>query len=266
MLRSMQPDSIVVAGGQSRRLGGIDKTMLVLRSDGLTLLQGVIDACVGRVIVVGQQREVSREVTWVSDEFPHGGPASGLWSGLPHVTTEYVFISAADQLLSPTDVAAICQASVGHDGAWAIRADGMGQPLCACVRTEVLRELLEPSRGINASPLRLLETRNMVPVSVSELVDVDTWNDVARMAEREGVQLMELWLERLGQVLDIPVADIPIDDLLDLTRDVAHNVERRAAPLTTFLIGLATSDGKRDVNEVMAAIRIALDEWKPSGQ
>jgi molybdopterin-guanine dinucleotide biosynthesis protein A len=39
-------------------------------------------------------------VTWVPDLNPGGGPAAGIWSGLSKCTSEYVFISAADQTLS----------------------------------------------------------------------------------------------------------------------------------------------------------------------
>ena len=59
---------------------------------------------------------------------------------------------------------------------------------------------------------------------------------------------MELkqWLTHLATELDI--SDIPLDDdamhtLLDLARDSAHEVERVAAPLTTFLVGIAVGRG-----------------------
>jgi hypothetical protein len=59
---------------------------------------------------------------------------------------------------------------------------------------------------------------------------------------------IEAWLERLSAELD--VADIQLDDndvhtLLDLARDAAHQVgERIAAPLTTFLVGVAVGRGQ----------------------
>jgi hypothetical protein len=59
---------------------------------------------------------------------------------------------------------------------------------------------------------------------------------------------MELkqWLTNLGAELEI--SDITLDDeavhtLLDLARDSAHEVERVAAPLTTFLVGIAVGRG-----------------------
>ena len=262
---AMAPDSIVVVGGKARRLGGIDKAMLALGTGGVSLLQSVIDACPSRVIAVGAQRNVTGDVLWISDVIADGGPAVGLWSALPHVTTDYVFITAADQIIDATSVQQVCDAALGHDGAWAIREDGSGQPLFACVHTSVLKELLAETQGVNQSPLRLLSTREMIGVSVKqgEIIDVDTWADVAEVARREGANVTQLWLDQIAQALGVDAADVPVDELLDLTRDVAHGVERKAAPLTTFMLGLAAGQSGRDLNELIAATQIALSDWSP---
>jgi hypothetical protein len=59
---------------------------------------------------------------------------------------------------------------------------------------------------------------------------------------------MELkqWLNTLTAELEI--SDVRLDDeavqtLLDVARDSAHEVERVAAPLTTFLVGVAVGRG-----------------------
>ena len=259
----MQPDSLVLAGGAARRMGGFDKTQLPLGDGGQSLLQQAVDSCPGRVIVVGHTRPLNCDVTWVPDLNPGGGPAAGVWSGLAHVTSTYVFITAADQLMTPAQVRSICDAAVGHDGAWAIRPDGTGQPLCACVRVDLLTDLLAPTCGVNQSPLRLLSGRDMVGVVVADLHDVDTWHDVRTQAHLKGIPMTQLWLDNLAQVLGIDSDDVPVSDLLDLTRDVAHTVERKAAPLTGFMLGLALGSGTKSIDELMAATRIALSEWKP---
>jgi hypothetical protein len=46
------------------------------------------------------------------------------------------------------------------------------------------------------------------------------------------------WVDELAEALGID-DDVDVDSLLDLARDSAHQVERRAAPVTTFLVGLA---------------------------
>lgn len=54
------------------------------------------------------------------------------------------------------------------------------------------------------------------------------------------------WLREVTAALKLPADSIPADlrnDLLDVTRDVAHNVARIAGPLTTYLLGLAAAHG-----------------------
>lgn len=251
-----------MAGGNARRLGGIDKVMLPLGDSQTSLLEAVISACPGRVIVVGPTRSLKQPVIWAVDEQPDGGPAAGIWSGLSHVDTDYVFLAAADQKLSAHIVKQICEAALGHDGAWAVRADGTGQPLCAVVQTQLIEELLAATQGLNQSPLKLMSTLKMVAVTVDEgeIDDVDTWDDVRRIAEGLGVVMSQAWLDIVGAVLGVDAAEVPVDDLLDLTRDVAHGVERKYAPLTTYMLGLAAAQSDRSIDELIAAVRIALEE------
>ncbi len=61
---------------------------------------------------------------------------------------------------------------------------------------------------------------------------------------------MELddWLTQLSA--ELGVDDVELDHktvkvLLDLARDAAHGVERVAAPLTPFLVGVAVGRGQR---------------------
>ena len=54
------------------------------------------------------------------------------------------------------------------------------------------------------------------------------------------------WIADAAEALSLPAAPIPVDlrdDLLELTRDVAHGVARVAGPLTCYLVGLAVADG-----------------------
>jgi hypothetical protein len=57
---------------------------------------------------------------------------------------------------------------------------------------------------------------------------------------------MELstWLRAVASRLDVePLDDQAVQILLDLARDSAHEVERVAAPLTSFLAGVAVGRG-----------------------
>jgi hypothetical protein len=48
------------------------------------------------------------------------------------------------------------------------------------------------------------------------------------------------WTAQLSDALGVEV-DLEIDDVLDIARDAAHQVDRPAAPITTFLIGYAAA-------------------------
>lgn len=50
---------------------------------------------------------------------------------------------------------------------------------------------------------------------------------------------LEEWVVELSAALDLPTDSADIALLLDLARDAAHTVARPAAPVTTFLVGLA---------------------------
>jgi hypothetical protein len=48
------------------------------------------------------------------------------------------------------------------------------------------------------------------------------------------------WLQRLATTLGVdPVDEAQITDILDAARDVAHKVERKLTPVSTFLLGAA---------------------------
>lgn len=257
-------DSIIVAGGKATRIGSIDKTMLPIGLGGKALLEEVVLSCPGRVFVVGAPREIEPKVIWVDDLVEAGGPAAGIWAGLQKVESDYVFISAGDQQLTREVVSQICQQAIGHEGAWAVRADGTGQPLLACIRTDLLRGLLAETQGVNASPLRLIQTLEMVSVKVDEgqVQDVDTWQDVQKLIKEQSMsEVTPVWLKQVAAILGIPEADVPVDALLDLTREVAHNVERKSAPLTTYLIGLAAGKSGQDPKDLVNQITAAVAEW-----
>ncbi|MDQ6688659.1 MAG: DUF6457 domain-containing protein, partial [Actinomycetota bacterium] len=75
------------------------------------------------------------------------------------------------------------------------------------------------------------------------------------------------WIDELCDVLGIET-DVDESLVLDLARDAAHNVERRAAPITTFLLGYAAALNDADPEEVErlagAATELALRWDKPA--
>ncbi|WP_435106477.1 DUF6457 domain-containing protein [Nocardiopsis synnemataformans] len=62
----------------------------------------------------------------------------------------------------------------------------------------------------------------------------------------------------LGLTGTEPLRKEDVDRVLDLARDAAHSVARPAAPLTTYLLGVAVGQGA-DPDEAAAALsRLAL--------
>lgn len=259
--------AIIVAGGAASRLGGIDKCLLPLGVAGKSLLESAVMHFDGQTVIAGPRRSGFTDAIWVDDDLPLGGPAAGVWVGLQKIESEFVFLVAGDQLVAPKVLQQLSAAATS-DGAWVVDERGIANPLCAYVRTGTLRSLLEPTKGQNESLSKLLRTLDLAKVEVpaGEVIDFDTWASVFKFAQKlEGSSVMsELWLERIKSDLGIADVEIPQDLLLDLTREVAHNIERKLAPLTTFLIGYAAGVSGQSTTEVAKRVQIAVDQWTSS--
>jgi hypothetical protein len=65
------------------------------------------------------------------------------------------------------------------------------------------------------------------------------------------------WISELAGELGVDPDVVDRDLVLDLARDAAHGVARPAAPLTTFLVGLAAGTRGGTPQEIRAAAEIA---------
>lgn len=54
---------------------------------------------------------------------------------------------------------------------------------------------------------------------------------------------LDRWTEAVRAELGLEAAPVDAKVVLDLARDVAHSVDRPAAPLTAYLLGLAVAQG-----------------------
>lgn len=66
---------------------------------------------------------------------------------------------------------------------------------------------------------------------------------------------LDRWIGAVCAALELDAGSVDRDLLLDVARDAAHGVARPAAPLTTFLVGLAAGREGADT----AAVRRAAD-------
>jgi hypothetical protein len=66
------------------------------------------------------------------------------------------------------------------------------------------------------------------------------------------------WIDELCDVLDL---DLEFDEslVLDVAREAAHNVERPAAPISTFLLGYAVARAEGDPDELDRLAGAAVD-------
>jgi hypothetical protein len=66
------------------------------------------------------------------------------------------------------------------------------------------------------------------------------------------------WIDELCDALDV---EIDLDEalVLDVAKDAAHNVERPAAPVTTFLLGYAAARSQANPEELERLAAVATD-------
>jgi hypothetical protein len=82
--------------------------------------------------------------------------------------------------------------------------------------------------------------------------------------------VLDHWVDRVAALLELPAQEVDVSLVLDLARDAAHGIARPAAPLTTFLLGLAVgragggaADARRLAAEITAEIEHLRDPVGP---
>jgi hypothetical protein len=80
---------------------------------------------------------------------------------------------------------------------------------------------------------------------------------------------LSTWLDAVSAELgitDVELDNNSIHTLLDLARDSAHEVERLAAPLTTFLVGVAVGRGGSLGAAAAKVTALALSDRPAAGE
>lgn len=197
--------AIILAGGTSRRLGGIPKAGLVM--DGQTLLARTVAAVVelgtgcetaagtqAGIAVVGPIAGITQwlaptpeNTVVVQEDPPYSGPAAGIATGLDalHEAAGHVLILACD-MPQAAGVARLLTAGLsgcaGDEGILAVDG-GRRQPLAAIYPLQPLRVAVAAARAEdtlhNASVFSLIASVSMkecaVPLGMT--ADIDTWDD-----------------------------------------------------------------------------------------
>ena len=206
-------DALIVAGGRSRRLGGIDKTALVWR--GRSLLDGVVAAASGaeRTCVVGSDADLPDAVLRTVERPRWGGPAAAIAAGLAALAgdsragadagsgenTDWVMVLAGDLVHADAAVALLLAeldrigtagatstntvAAPPVDGLISVDSDGRRQPLLAVYRRAALVASAGRQPADNLSVMSLIGSLTLrefrLPDDLGE--DVDTPADAARL-------------------------------------------------------------------------------------
>jgi len=176
-------DAIVLAGGTSRRLGGIDKTALPLADR--PALDYVLDAvsAAGAIVVVGPARPTSQHVVWRREQPVGGGPAAAIAAGLDAVTADAVVVVAGDLPLLSAELVHRVVASLRADADGAVAVDSEDRPqwLLGAWRTAALQRAgLTAGAALRDTLGRLAWHGVAVPDRAA--ADCDTIDDVRRIA------------------------------------------------------------------------------------
>lgn len=193
--------------------------------------------------------------------------------------------------------AGLCAAdnASGPDGAVIVDSDGRVQWLAGLYRAEAVKHALanSPGSGAHGLPLRrVLEDLDLARVldETGVAADIDTPEQLeaaralAAASASPGLptdqpttrkepsamtekpkhlppEALDAWLAEAKRVLELD-DDIDVAVVLDVARDVAHNVARPAAPLTTFALGLALGrqSSAADSPEVFARLAELVTE------
>ncbi|MGN0128991.1 NTP transferase domain-containing protein [Glutamicibacter soli] len=277
-----QFQALVLAGGRGSRLGGADKAGLLLH--GRRLVDRAVDAArragASRVVVIGPDTAGTLADAVLREDPPFSGPLAAIAAGLPELTAPWTMVLACDlqrpaavaSALAAAHAAALAEGSAG-DGALLRDADGRIQWLAGIYRTQALRTACTAlGDGVANAPVR----RVLGELDLQQLpVDNDTSSDIdtpqalerARQKERNTMgqylppEALEAWLTAAAAELELDASAVDIATVLDAAKHVAHEVARPAAPLSTFLLGLAVGSGKGDLAGLSAQLIERAHRW-----
>ena len=285
----VQWTALVLAGGRGSRLGNDDKAAITL--GGTSALDHLL-ASLPRsvpVVIAGPKHPTQRPVTFRQEKPIHGGPVAGIASALEAVSTPVTALLAVDMPWAGGLMEHLIAEFASCDAAALVPVDrsGFRQPLCAVVRTEALRGALRQLGDPGGRSIRDLMSlidiheRPLSEAEMSMVDDIDTPDDLRQARSKEapsmvaapspgtlhetttneqGVKpMMKTWIDAVCAELNLP-ADVNVDVILDVARVAAHSVERPAAPVTTYLLGLAVAGGA-DASEAAVKIQDLAAKW-----
>lgn len=248
--------ALILTGGTSSRFGS-DKSQALIGDH--SLIENILNGMPPEVeiVIVGPRLpQISRTARFTQEEPIGGGPVAAISAGLTLIETEFVAIFATDMPFAALFLKTLIDNfPQGEDVTIPLDSQGFRQPLCALYRTNSLRRAMIDIGNVSSQSMkRLLGYLDVKELSLPGhlrriLIDVDTPSDLAQATQAmiehhdsERARIMEKWIEAVQKELNLNV-DVDEELILDLARDAAHGVERKAAPITTYLLGIAIAGG-----------------------
>ncbi len=274
-------NALILAGGRGARLGGEGKAEIELH--GLRLVDRAVAAArksgAQRVVVVGPESSGTMADAVAREDPPFAGPLAGIAAGLRQLAADgasaWTMVLACD-LQRPVAVATALTSNFDQrdlDGLLLVDAQGHTQWLAGIYRTSAVASVCEElgEQLVNAPVRRALNHLRLaqVPVDDETSSDIDTpqalenarRNERTRMAQHLPPEALNEWLEAAAKELGLDSGEVDIATVLDAAKHVAHEVARPAAPLSTFLLGLAMGSGKGDLAGLSEQLVSRAHRW-----
>jgi molybdopterin-guanine dinucleotide biosynthesis protein A len=178
--------AVVLSGGRARRLDGVPKHEV--RVGGRTLLDRTLDAVVAasEIVVVGEGN-AAPGVLVIREDPAFAGPAAAIGAALAHVQSPRVAVVACDHPFVAEAIDTLMAAEWdGTDGVIAVDSTGRRQNLLFTASSSALHQAIAHRKSlVDVAAHELLADLELREIAVSErsLLDVDTWDDHAKLEE-----------------------------------------------------------------------------------
>jgi molybdopterin-guanine dinucleotide biosynthesis protein A len=178
MIVVMQATLLVLAGGESRRMG---RTKAWLEVGETTLLRWVaarLGPAFAEVVVSFAEPEQVKELVpyrLVFDRKPSAGPLAGLEAGLLTAKNEVTFAVACDMPYVTRDLAEMAVAASHGCDAAIPRVDGRPEPVCAAYRRSALPAI---AAALDAGRYRAADLAEQLDVAWLEGLDPDLFRSL----------------------------------------------------------------------------------------
>ena len=167
---------VILVGGESRRMGGLDKALLDIA--GQPLVGRIIEAmqcCFTGLLLVGDRPErfARYHLPVVPDSYP-GSSLGGLYTGLHAAKTDCIFVSSCDIPFSnPELIRLICADTATYDAVIPATEGGL-EPLFALYHKSCLAAMQTALEAGNFRITALLQQLQTKTIAVEQVVQIDT--------------------------------------------------------------------------------------------